>query len=185
MNVQDRFQITDPICGLVETAGTRTGALLLARIHSVRFRCPGVQVYDVMARRRSVNTWDPAGRPLASCVKPQYGEIITDTHDLLTKAKARIAEPGAWWQGQLATGRICAYSALSQECAGDHKILKAALTALTAAIEAKGALPKHPLKLPGSVVVCWNDTEGRTLEEVLATFDEARRICSSIQTPAP
>ena len=53
----DRFQVTDPICGLVETAMTRADALAIAQRHE----CRRVKVHDVMARRVAVRTWKRDG----------------------------------------------------------------------------------------------------------------------------
>ena len=55
--VHERFQVTDPICGLVETAMTRADALAIAQRHV----CRSVEVHDVMARRGAVRTWTRDG----------------------------------------------------------------------------------------------------------------------------
>lgn len=60
MSPKDRYQITDPICGLVETASSLKEALRLATMH----RCDGVEIYDAMARFDCVQTWDRNGRIL-------------------------------------------------------------------------------------------------------------------------
>jgi hypothetical protein len=56
----DRYQITDPICGLVETATSLKDALRKANMH----RCDAVEVFDTMARYDCAQTWNREGRIL-------------------------------------------------------------------------------------------------------------------------
>lgn len=56
----DRYQITDSVCGLVDTATSLKKALQLASGH----RCDGVEVFDSMARYDCAQTWDRNGNIL-------------------------------------------------------------------------------------------------------------------------
>lgn len=53
----DRYQITDPVCGLVETATSLKKALQLAKAH----HCGNVAIFDVMARIDCAQVWDANG----------------------------------------------------------------------------------------------------------------------------
>ncbi len=58
----DRYTISDPVCGLVETATSLKKALARAKVHSNS--CPDVEVFDVMARKDCVQVWDADGKIL-------------------------------------------------------------------------------------------------------------------------
>ena len=61
MVVEDRFQVCDPVCGLVDTYITLRQALDGARRHSRT--CGGdVSTYDVMAHYGQSQEWDAMGR---------------------------------------------------------------------------------------------------------------------------
>lgn len=52
-----RYQVCDPVCGLVSTASSLQKALSAAKAHP----CEGVEVFDVMARRDCAQVWDAQG----------------------------------------------------------------------------------------------------------------------------
>ena len=56
----DRFEISDPTCGVVAFQPNRAAALRLASIHS----CPDVTVFDRMARRGDTQLWSAQGDEL-------------------------------------------------------------------------------------------------------------------------
>ena len=58
-----RFQICDPVCGLVETASAKVRALHLATSHFNR-GCNDVTVYDLMAHPGKPQEFDINGRIL-------------------------------------------------------------------------------------------------------------------------
>ena len=60
----DRYQITDPVCGLVTTRTSLAKALESAKSH----KCEGVEVFDAMARYDCAQTWD------------RHGNILTFRH---------------------------------------------------------------------------------------------------------
>lgn len=60
--VHSRFQISDSICGIVDTAENFKGALRLAEIHARH--CRNVTIFDPMARRGSFELWDSIGHGL-------------------------------------------------------------------------------------------------------------------------
>ncbi len=90
---------------------------------------------------------------------------------LLTEARGLIENNG-WCQGALwnNSGEYCIYGALFHvHCGSPHgnvtSILAEARTSLCLASKAQPATP--------SGLVKWNNTPGRTKEEVLAAFDKA------------
>jgi len=56
----DRFEISDPTCGVVALQPNRLAALRLASIHS----CTDVTVFDRMARRGDTRLWSAQGDEL-------------------------------------------------------------------------------------------------------------------------
>lgn len=61
MTPDDRFQVCDPVCGLIGTERTRDKALTEARHHDQSNTCPPAVVYDVMARRGRPQEWTADG----------------------------------------------------------------------------------------------------------------------------
>lgn len=54
----DRYQVCDPICGLVATRTSLGKALEFAKAHA----CEGVEVFDIMARYDCAELWDKEGK---------------------------------------------------------------------------------------------------------------------------
>ena len=59
MTWESRFQVTDPVCGLVEAFATKTVALAVSRSHAGV--CEDVQVFDLMATPGRPNLYDSHG----------------------------------------------------------------------------------------------------------------------------
>lgn len=60
MTTHDRYHISDPVCGLVCTRTSLKKAMESARAH----QCPGVTVFDSMARYDCIQLWDANGKIL-------------------------------------------------------------------------------------------------------------------------
>ena len=59
MTRESRFQVCDPVCGLVDVYPSKSGAMAGARKHAKD--CNHVTVNDLMAKRGAPNSWDVRG----------------------------------------------------------------------------------------------------------------------------
>lgn len=57
--IANRYQITDPVCGLVAATITRSEALRVAKRHAKE--CAGVEIFDIMARTGAWDTYRADG----------------------------------------------------------------------------------------------------------------------------
>ena len=53
---ESRFQVCDPVCGLVDVYPYKREAMARAKKHAME--CDPVAVYDLMAKRGAPNSWD-------------------------------------------------------------------------------------------------------------------------------
>ena len=56
---ESRFQVCDPVCGLVDVYPYKREAMARAKKHAME--CDSVTVYDLMAKRGAANNWDVRG----------------------------------------------------------------------------------------------------------------------------
>ena len=56
---ESRFQVCDPVCGLVDVSPYKREATARAKKHAME--CDSVTVYDLMAKRGAANNWDVRG----------------------------------------------------------------------------------------------------------------------------
>ena len=56
---ESRFQVCDPVCGLVDVYPNKSEAMARAKKHAME--CDAVTVYDLMAKRGDANNWDVRG----------------------------------------------------------------------------------------------------------------------------
>jgi hypothetical protein len=89
--------------------------------------------------------------------------------EVLAAARGALTVPGWWWDGSAGapkTATICASTAISEQVEVSSAVARSARGYLQRAIG-------RDAEDGPEVIYTWNDTPGRTLDEVLAKYDIA------------